>query len=89
MKNAEIPFSLDIGSDYSSNLWLDIFSVQCNWKPRGNSPSLATVPTFQAKRTIELLSKIRSGSYVVFDLIERLKECVVEDFLGKVYRKVK
>jgi hypothetical protein len=38
-----------------------------------NSPSLATVPTFQA--SVLELSKIRSGSYVVFDLIEIERVC--------------
>ena len=50
--------------------------LKATWK-FGQSSYCTNLPS---KRTIELLSKIRSGSYVVFDLIERLKECVVADF---------
>ena len=53
---------------------------------RRNSASLATVPTFQA--SVLELSKIRSGSYVVFDLIEIERVCR-RRLLKKVYRKVK
>ena len=53
---------------------------------RRNSASLATVPTFQA--SVLELSKIRSGSYVVFDLIEIERVCR-RRLLRKVYRKVK
>ena len=59
----------------STSDWI-FFSVQCNWKPRVPSKFAQSsyCTNLPSRRTIEL-SKIRSGSYVVFDLIEIERVC--------------